>query len=685
MIFNKYIWLFVALIPALTTANTDFSNRLSTQGYTGLLNTPHALITQEKRIDTLYSNHIGDDFPSYTQTADSYLFSIGIWPNIELGGRLVSLYNQELRYKGRRDLSGNIKWQFLNHKFWPALAIGSQDFAGEARTSRSQYIVATKQISDIRLSTGYGFDSERLKGLFGGIEYRLIPDVYLIAEYDTNNTNYGLRITSDSLNLPFALSLTAKKSPNAKHSDFFYGIGISMPLTGNKQSDKTFMPHHSEKKLSTEKKAITHITDDSRKNHQGSLKNREKTLLQNLFHTLNRIGLEKTKVGIDHKKRQLFIEYENHRYNHNEMDALGLVLGIAASKAPENIASLTVLTRKNGIATLETTTQIDAYKQFLATNQPPPLSLLQVTYPNEPYDYGKTSFIFTAKPKAFRSELFLYPKVSTFVGTELGVIDSSIALQADWYLPLWKGASFNIAYRKELYHTADFNSGKPFARFRINDGFNNILFNQAVKPYENTISLSSIGQYENDYLTLSNDTIIDIINTPFRIRTQIGYYNHKRTNDSRTVAIGSIRYLYAPKNIFTEASFGKFWFEDRALTIEVSRYFEDIKITLFYKANDERSAGLKLSLPLTPRKDSRPSILQIKGANRWSYGLQTSIARGTNKTSNALDTKIAVIPSLFYNTENIYKNQGRLHPSYIKNNLPRLRNAYRLLFDHNRK
>lgn len=682
MVLFRYFLIFIISIST-AKATPAFSDRLSLQGYTGLLNTPNALVTHEKKIDVLYSNNFDNDFPSYTQSVDSYLFSIGIWPNIELGGRLVSLINHEKTFKGRRDLSGNVKWQFFNHKLWPSLAIGSQDFAGEARTSRSQYFVTTKQIQNARLSAGYSFSSERLKGLFGGIEYQLIEGVYLLAEHDTVDTNYGLRVTSDYLNLPFSLALTAKKSPNAKHDDFYYGIGISIPLTGNKELNKTIptRPNPSinyvtknEKKIKTDTigNKVSKKSKQAQQSHNGAD-------LDDLYRTLKQLGLEKIRIGINPQKKQLFVEYENHRYNHNEMDALGLVLGASALKAPENITSLTVLSRKHGIATLEVNTQITHYKQFLTTLKPTKELALEINYPAVPYHYDGIDFIHTSPEKSFHSELFLYPKTSTFVGTELGVIDSSIALQADWYLPLWKGATFNVAYQKELYHTTDFNEGKPFGRFKIQDGFSNILFHQAFKPHKSITSLTSIGQYEKNYLALFNDTIAHVSNSPFRIRTRIGYYDHKKTTENRLIAVGSIRYLYAPKDLFLEASFGQFWFDDRAVLIEAARYFGDTKITLFYKENDESAAGLKISLPLTPRKDMRPSMLQVKGANRWTYGLQTSIARGINKTSNAVDTKIAVMPSVFHNTENTYQNQGRLSPTYINNNLLRLRNAYDLL------
>ena len=678
MILFRYFLLFTISIATTNAATSNFSDRLSLQGYTGLLNTPNALITHEKKIDLLYTNNFDNDFPDYTQSVDSYLFSIGIWPNIELGGRLVSLVNQESKFKGRRDLSGNIKWQFFSHKLWPSLAIGSQDFAGEARTSRSQYIVATKQLFNTRMSAGYGFNSNRLKGLFGGIEHQLTKGVYLLAEHDTVDTNYGIRITSDSWNLPFALSLTAKKSLKSKQNSFYYGIGISMPLTGSTQSNNT-----APIKLSPPQK-MKPKTPSTASNTQRKLSNIQKnhnpSNLNDLHQTLNHLGLEKVQIGINHQKKQLFVEYENHRYNHNEMDALGIALGVAAMKAPDNITSLTVLSRKHGIAILEVHTQITHYKQFLTALESTKYPALKINYPVTPYHYDGIDFIHsTPNKKSLRSELFLYPKTSIFVGTELGVIDSSIALQADWYLPLWKGATFNIAYQKEFYHTSDFNEGRPFGRFKIQDGLSNILFHQAFKPHKNITSLISIGQYEQNYLALFNDTIAHITNTPFRVRTRVGYYDHKKIVDNRFIAVGSIRYLYAPKDVLMEASFGQFWFDDRAVLIEAARYFGDTKITLFYKENDESAAGLKVSLPLTPRKDMRPSMLQVKGANRWTYGLQTSIARGVNKTSNALDTKIAVMPSVFHNTENVYQNQGRLNPAYIQNNLLRLRNAYYLL------
>ncbi len=694
------------------------------QGYTGLLNTPNALVTEESQVDVLYTNHFDAAFPTWVDSVDSYLFSMGVLPSIELGGRLIALHDPNTRFKGRRDLSGNVKWQFFNPTNWPSLAMGYQDFGGEATLSRARYVVATKQLSPLRVSAGYGFGPDRMEGAFGGVEFRITKWLYGLAEYDTNEMGYGVRVTSHAWRHPIALSFTAKKAPASQRDDTYYGLGLRIPL-GRDTRDKDAIPlpepgednAASKAKLTKGGPRLTTAPETVALSTLGPMKvaadpipntsphnfnparvdvSAETTkttdvdgtvALHTIHELLKDLGFEKLRVGMDKTHQKLFVQYENNRYNHNELDGLGLVLGVAATRGPIEATSLTVLSHKHGIPILEVTTSVDGYKRFLRGPASEPLEIsnelpqpagafsLKITAPKSSYDYSGITFINPSPKWRLRSELYIYPQTVTFVGSELGLVDASVALRPDWYLRLWKGAALNLTWQKEIYHTNDFEKRKTFEQFKLKDGLVNILFHQTFKPLRNLMTLTSAGQFGRDYLAVYNDTIYHVPFGPFRVRTRLGYFDHQDVDDQRKVAVGSLRYWYARKNMSFEASFGQFWFEDRAVLLEAARYFGDTKITLFYKNNDNQAGGLRISIPLTPRRDTGPSMLQIKGANRWTYSLQTSMSTGGR--TNPVDTRIATTPMIYHNLEHIYQNQGRLNERYIRANVLRLRNAYR--------
>lgn len=679
----------------------DFTGSLSLQGYTGLLNTPNALVTREADIDLLYTDHFDAQFSSSYEAIDSYLLSMGVWPRVELGGRLIALHDdQDSAQGGRRDLSGNIKWQLFKHDVWPSLAIGAEDFSGEAPLARARYVVATKQISALRLSLGYGFGPDRMEGTFGGAELRLASWLHALAEYDTVDANYGVRVKNPAWRWPVSVALTAKKAPDSVRSDTYYSFGVTIPL-GRAARDVDPMPEPEIASPAAQPAAIAldglhkvsqetvapprEMAAPGVRNDGSDASSRTR---QTLLDILTDLGFERVRVGTSGDGEVLFVEYENSRYNHNELDALGLVLGVAVANAPAHSTTLTVLSLRYGIPVLEVTTSVDSYRAFLRGPIQEPLVVadsptdgdsskfwLQIRAPKASYDYAGIEFHNPPSPWKLRSELFLYPETASFVGTEYGRADASIALRADWYLRLWQGAAFNVMYQEEVYHSRDFAPGEVFEPYRLEDGLRNVLFHQTFKLHPRLMTLTSLGQYEKDYFTVHNDTILDVADTPLRLRARLGYFDSLENEPDRSIAVGSLQYSYAPMNALVEASFGHFWYEDNAFTLEAARYFGDTKITLYYKNNTNESAGLRIALPLTPRRDTGPSVLQVKGASRWTYGLQTSV--NTKKGGNPIDTNIAVVPNLYHNLENAYQNQGRLSAPYIKSNALRLRDAYR--------
>ncbi len=66
----------------------DFGNPACFQGYTGILNTPNAEITEAGFIYPVFSNQL-EETRRHMDSAENYMFSIGMLPFLELGGRLT--------------------------------------------------------------------------------------------------------------------------------------------------------------------------------------------------------------------------------------------------------------------------------------------------------------------------------------------------------------------------------------------------------------------------------------------------------------------------------------------------------------------------------------------------------------------------------------------------------------------
>ena len=88
-----------------------------------------------------------------------------------------------------------------------------QDVGGGDKHLQTKYLVASEEFWRLRLSLGAGTGPDRMKGVFGGAEFRAFDWLYLIGENDTKETNVGGRlVTPDLFGYPLNLQIMAKTS-----------------------------------------------------------------------------------------------------------------------------------------------------------------------------------------------------------------------------------------------------------------------------------------------------------------------------------------------------------------------------------------------------------------------------------------------------------------------------------------
>jgi len=209
-----------------------------------VLNTPNAHVQEEGSLQAQYSNQIDQRWRGKVGFQNNYLLSVGMFNFAEFGGRLtntvgdVSLFNSATH--GVRDLSANIKLSTapLTHDkpYLPVFGAGLQDIGGGATNLRTSYLVLSEDLWRFRFSAGYGRGPDRMKGLFGGAEFKAHEWVYLLGEYDTKETNVGIRIVSPEIwKSPVRIAATAKTSLDYKPGNIDIALGITFPLDFRKR------------------------------------------------------------------------------------------------------------------------------------------------------------------------------------------------------------------------------------------------------------------------------------------------------------------------------------------------------------------------------------------------------------------------------------------------------------------
>ena len=150
-----------------------------------------------------------------------------------------------------------------------------------------------------------------------------------------------------------------------------------------------------------------------------------------------------------------------------------------------------------------------------------------------------------------------------------------------------------------------------------------------------------------------------------------------KTNE---VYLGSYRYYARPLDLYLIGTGGKFFDNDKGISVELKRFFGDTAFSVYYKNSwtprheHVQVGGVQFVFPLTPRRDMKPYPVQLRGADEWGYAQETKIV--STGQSNTVATSIGVNPQPPYNLEHTFTNRDRLSEPYIRKHLLRLRDAY---------
>ncbi len=686
--------LFQILMVSLTQGNCEsFHNALSLQGFTGLLNTPNAEVTAEGRFYSLYSRQKESQWRSLTSREESYIFSVGLFSFAELGGRLTDAPGVSVR-----DLSANfkIKMPFIPQRYYlPDIAFGMQDVGGGLKKLSTKYLVATEELWRFRLSLGYGAGPDRMKGLFGGAEFKAFDWLYLIGENDTKETNVGIRVvTPDLFSYPVKIQMTAKSSLNHRPGNPEYGFGLEFPL-GLDHHNRTppppgagawvpLAPEAGEFRGGEVTGTETEASVDRMKAPgESGVTYSDHSRLALLQVKLVSAGFQNVKVGRNNEGL-LVVEYENVRYNHNELDGLGVVAGTVLGVIPSGYEQLRLIIKKKEIRLLQLTAPLQGYRDFL--HDPAKIGAfnkqLQITA-DITNDEGVRYVSGHTNSTWLRSTLVVYPGLKTLVGTEVGTFDYLLSAKLDYVLNTWKGSVLNARWDIPMSWSDNFNEGKAFRNYRNNSQLDRLMLFQVLKPAPSLLVNLGGGMILHDSYGTLNEAIWNPGDGTHRFAVKQAYasFRSSQTPSSKNeVYLGSYRYYASPLDLYLTATGGRFFDNDTGFSLELKRFFGDTAFSVMYKNSRTPSqehvqmGGVQIAFPLTPRRDMKPYPVQLKGADDWSYAQETKIVSSGEK--NSVATSIGVNPQPPFNLEHLFFNRDRLSEPYIRKHLLRMRDAY---------
>ncbi|MCP5163418.1 MAG: YjbH domain-containing protein [Hahellaceae bacterium] len=694
-------WAATGAVGMVVASQAAAGNALSFNGFSGVLNTPDAWVVEHGYGVVQYSDQVFTH--NRYRHNDNVNATFGIFPHLEVGGRISwdSTHNNCFTEGcGVRDLSANLK---LNVPYipddWFTLAVGVQDFGGEVNYFDAYYAVASRQFGPVAMSVGYGqadIVDRYLDGPFANMVYRPTEWVGLLAEYDAQDVNAGLELSTPEALLPWGMKLRAKSqfyssSATAEDKQFF-AVSVDFPLGektrtpvkreaslailpipkpvvsadvsvggGTKTSSAT-PPKSSPAGLSRHWRESSEAdlspiapTRENADSNEAIESNKasliDTAVLRQLGETLVDEGYESVQVGVS--QGQVFVAYENNTYNRNELTAVDHVGEIVAHALSGKAETATLIMKNQQIAVLhqvirwgegEQVGQIVAQKTVLADSRA--LNQVQWRFEGSNGVHWKPRFTFS-------------PSLSSGVATEYGVWDYSLALDNNVALNLWTGALASLTYVVPVDESDDFKAGGYFYNARQREGVSEVEIQQTLKLLPGLYTSFKAGKYSYDYTGVMNQTLLILPGRTDAVGFYAGKFTHKDNEYfDRVQRLAYYRHYFTDYDVALNFYAGQFWEEDTGFRIDTRFWFGDKAVDLFYKNTDNEYVGIRWMIPLTPQKDYNGRYATIRGKEDWNYGVQTRI----NDDLNFLGFGNAAIMGGTHYLERTYFNGFRLDP-----------------------
>ncbi|HDM8234836.1 TPA: YjbH domain-containing protein [Vibrio campbellii] len=624
------------------------------------------------------------------QSLDSIKLSFGLIEGLEAHGSIVTYdYNSNCFQEGCggiRDLSLSLKYQVPS--FWENenldFALGMQDVGGAETKLQTNFVVAdyTFDMLPLRASVGYGLSEERLFGVldgaFAGVEYQPLSFLQLTAEYDSVEVNSSVKLFTPNGFLPNDITASLGYQLYSGHENddsAVWNAALSIPLVTNYTRSRDYARSNVSlmEKLSLEQSKADNAS------------------ISALVSALRNEGFVNIQIGT--LNQSVVVALENRRYNHNQMDGLGVAMGIISSHFGSNSAQemglssdrveLMLLANQKPVVSVQT--DATCYKsfvngsavcddiQFSTNNLSDKLELVE--WKTERVNSGTLD-----------SQLVLSPMVRHGVATEFGVYDYSFAMSSNLYTFLWSGAAVDIRHILPLAESDDFEEGGYFEDSAYENEIDRAMVHQFFRlPYVDVANQVSLGLVKTDYIGARSESAWFSPSGAHALGLEMSFFQHMDEKDKNGYA-NPDRQTFLTRYTFSmpewdwqfNATAGEFWKGDVGAKFTTSHWFEDIEVSASYqmtKFNDtdeEQFVTVSVKLPLTPWRDMSPGLLQVRGNEAYDFNVTTRVGNDKNYLSTGQGDELVMDNSMLRR----YFNRGRYGSDYFEQNKIRMRNAY---------
>lgn len=605
---------------------------------------------------------------------------VGVMPGLEVVGRFIEQADRRegVLLSGVSDLSVNFKASLAwGHGHQPLhLALGLQDYGGAATNFRAQYAVATKAWGPWEATLGLGRSQGRgrvadialpLSGAFGALRLDLpssqgLPGQWsLHLEHDARQPVAGLQWTS---------------RPTRQFADAVWSLGLhkafahspSTPAANVLSASVTFPFGEAERRLSQFEPNAPRPTAGPRAAADTST-----ARLGNLKRKLTELGLERVQVGRT-QDGDWVVRYQNRRFGHNELDALGLVVGLAAETAPTSVKAITAVAVRQGQAVLTLQTDTEAWRGFLRTGMAGVARGLTKVSRGEALSASAVDWLSDDTAEGTKLQVQLTPEVNHIIGNEIGAVHYALAARATVTVPLWTGGQLLAVVQQRLDQSRYAEPGRAYSDLLPGQGLQTLALHQTFWWGQRAVVGLAAGRFEQGAWGAEGDATFfmpgrdDVV----RLRGRALQDKPALPKDAELAASGSYRWAMTPTT-WTELAAQRYNDGSGGPSVVVTRWWGDVATHLFYRQGGWRKyAGVEFSIPLTPRAAPIQRTFHIEGTPSWKKGQRTMIANDANyvEPRKVQDLRLA------WELDTQLLNAGRLGPAHVVDQLPRMREAF---------
>ncbi|MBY8965061.1 hypothetical protein KHP57_05035 [Algiphilus sp. NNCM1] len=588
---------------------------------------PDASVTPEGQLRLHYNNDIESvsALPENRtfDTAENYVVTAGLWDRLEFGGRLANAF-VDSRAEGTRrtDLSASFKLRLFDYK-WFTAAAGIADFGGEGVKLQARYGVLSANLPwNLMASVGLGTGPDRLDGPFGGVQWQALPFLSLLVDYDAEEANYGIRAGHTFAN-GVRLSATAAGT-SASDLGPSGSITLSIPLSLMRTAPPP--PALQDQSSESNSRSATRVSVvPSKSANDNQAEGRAEPPISNL---------------------QVFASTDTPRNSLIAWQKRGLLEPLSSGTTERR--ALEAVEYRYGVPVRESGAKSARWSsQFRRLRAP-----------------------FEAP---VRGELRISPFLRNIVGTETGTFEYSLAADTSARAQLPLGLGGYVTYTGAIAESDGYRDGGPFARRRIESDLKQAALQWAFHPLPGLMGLISHGESrieEEPYVFTHADFALLLDGGRHRFRFAIGDYTplDELNLPDRETRIAEYRFLWTKPQLFVELQRGDYFFGDEGTKVEVSRFFGDVNIGLFYQRDDDdnEQAGIAFSIPLTPGGETRVGPVVLSGDPDWRYTLSSTF--NTDSGENLVRPTDLLEPLPSYSLVGDVLDRDRAVPAYIIGN-----------------